>query len=420
MLTDIKIKKAKAKDKVYKLTDGNGLFLEISPNGKKRWRYRYRIAGKENLFALGDYCPSPSGETEEQTKRRINARRFTLSEARVERERCRGLVKQEIHPISDKNNAQLRQRLESDNTFTSVAKTWFQDADFGSRSSEGYRRQVTNRMEADVFSYIGRMPIKDVKPPHVLSVMDRVKKRSPTMANLIKTWIGGVFRYAAGRLLVEDDPTYPLRGRIRPKVQHHPHLEAKEIGPFLRALDGVKADLSTIAACKLLWLTVLRTKNIRLACWGDIDFDEAVWCIPAADMKTRQSHIVPLPRQAITLLRSLQAINSASTFVFPGRSSWKVPISHEAFRDIFKRAGYSGKFTPHGVRGTFSTYCNNIGIRSEVIELTLAHQERNAVRRAYNHAKLLPERRALMQQWADALDDFKGGGKVIPIRSAAG
>lgn len=149
-------------------------------------------------------------------------------------------------------------------------------------------------MEADVFPRIGKMPIKEIKPPHVLDVMDRVKKRSPVMANLIKTWNGGVFRYAAGRLLVADDPTYPLRGRVRPKVQHHPHLEVKEIGTFLRAMDGVKADLTTIEACKLLWLTVLRTKNILLARWEDMDFDEAVWRIPAADMKIGQEHIVPL------------------------------------------------------------------------------------------------------------------------------
>ena len=387
---------------------------------KKRWRYRYRINRKENLFALGDYCQSPSGETEIQSKGRIDTRQFTLAEARIERERCRGLVKQGIHPVCDKKNAQLRQRLESGNTFGSVAKTWFQDADYGARWSEGYRRQVTNRMEADVFPYIGKMPIKDVKPPHVLNVVDREKKRSPAMANLVKTWIGGVFRYAAGRLLVENDPIYPLRGRIRTRGRHHPHLEAKGIGPFLRALDGVNADLATIAACNLLWLTVLRTKNIRLARWENIDFDEAVWRIPAADMKMGQEHIVPLSRQAINLLRSVRAFNKAPTFVFPGRSSWKVPISHEAFRGILKRAGYGGKFTPHGVRGTFSTYCNNLGIRSEVIELTLAHQERNAIRRAYNHAKLIPERRALMQQWADALDELKAGGKIIKIRAAAG
>ena len=238
------------------------------------------------------------------------------------------------------------------------------------------------------------------------------------MFDLVKIWIGGVFRYGAGRLLIEDDPTYPLRGKIRLKVKHHPHLEKKEIGPFLRALDGVQADLATIAACKLLWLTVLRTKNIRMARWDDIDFNEAVWRIPAADMKMSQEHIVPLSRQAVDLLRSVQAINGISSFVFPGRSSRLVPISHEAFRNIFMRAGYGGKFTPHGVRGTFSTYCNNLGIRSEVIELSLAHQERNSIRRAYNHAKLLPERKTLMQQWADTLDEMKAGCKVIPFQAA--
>jgi integrase len=423
MLTDTKIKNAKSKEKAYKLTDGNGLLLEVSPSGAKRWRYRYRIDGKENLFALGEYCVPVSGETDEQARERMKSRRFTLAEARAERERCRGLVKQGIHPVRDKDNMELRQRLESDNTFSAVAKAWFRDADYGATWSELYRKQVTRRLEVDVFPHIGEMPINDIKAPHVLDVMDRVKKRSPVMANLVKTWIGGVFRYAAGRLLVEDDPTYPLRGRKRPPVQHHSHLEAKEIGPFLRALDGVNADLSTIAACKLLWLTVLRTKNIRLARWKDIDFDDAVWMIPAADMKTRQDHVVPLPRQAIDLLRSVQAINGASPFVFPGRSSWQIPMSHEAFRDVFKRAGYGGKFTPHGVRGTFSTFCNNMDadIRPDekTIELCLAHQERNAVKRAYDHAKRLPERRALMQKWADALDNFKAGAEIIPIRVAA-
>jgi len=148
-----------------------------------------------------------------------------------------------------------------------------------------------------------------------------------------------------------------------------------------------------------------------------MDFEESVWPIPAADMKMRQEHIVPLSRQAIDLLRSLQAINGAAVFVFPGRSSRQVPISHEAFRDIFKRAGYGGKFIPHGVCGTFSTYCNNIAFRSEVIELSLAHQEGNSIRRAYNHAKLLPERSALMQQWADALDELKAGTKVVHLRA---
>lgn len=415
MLTDTEIKKARAKSKSYKLTDGNGLILEVTPNGKKRWRYRYRIGGKENLFALGDYFPPSTGETDDQSKERLVARRFTLAEARIERERCRGLVKQGIHPVVEKKNAQLRKRLESDNTFASVARSWMEDVDYGARWSANYRRQVVGRMEGDILPFIGKMPVKEIKPPHILDIVDRVKKRSSVTANLVKTWISGVFSYAACRLLVEDDPTYPLRGRIKLKVKHHPHLEKKEIGPFLRALDGVQADLVTIAACKLLWLTVLRTKNIRMARWQDINLDEAVWQIPATDMKMGQEHIVPLSRQAVQLLRSMQAINGITDLVFPGRSSRQVPMSHEAFRDVFKRAGYGGQFTPHGVRGTFSTYCNNIGIRSEVIELSLAHQERNAVRRAYNHAQLLPERSALMQQWADALDELKAGGKILPV-----
>jgi integrase len=423
VLTDTAIQNAKKKEKSYKVSDSHGLFLEVTPKGKKKWRYRYRIKGKENLFALGDYAVAPNGETEEEGRKRRNGRMFTLAEARAERERCRCLVKQGVHPVTDKDNTELRQRLEEDNTFAAVANIWFQDVEYGAAWSDLYRRQVTRRLEADVFPYIGDMPIKDVKAPHVLKAIDKVKKRSPVMANLVKTWIGGVFRYAAGRLLVEDDPTYPLRGRKRPTVKHHPHLETKEIGAFLRAMDGVMADMVTIAACKLLWLTVVRTKNIRLARWEDIDFEEAVWRIPAEDMKMDMEHIVPLSSQALELLRSVQALNRTSIYVFPGRSSWQIPISHEAFRDVFKRAGYDGRFTPHGVRGTFSTYCNNMAAETrpdgKTIELCLAHQEKNSVRRAYDHANRLPERRALMQLWADALDEFRAGAKIIPIRAGA-
>jgi hypothetical protein len=189
MLTDINIKQAKAKEKAYKIADEKGLSLEVAVSGAKLWRYRYRIGSKENLFAMGEYCVPPRAETEEQTMERIKARKFTLSEARRERDRCRGLVKQSIHPIADQKKSALRQRLESDNTFSSVAEAWFQDPEYGGAWSDGYRKQVTRRLAVDVFPHIGEMPIKDVKSPHVLDVMDRVKKRSAVQANLIKTWI---------------------------------------------------------------------------------------------------------------------------------------------------------------------------------------------------------------------------------------
>lgn len=414
MLTDSAIRNAKT---LGKLTDGNGLYLEIKPSGSKLWRYRYRLDGKENVFAVGEYAQPPAGETPDQADQRRRACRFTLSEARAERTRCRDLVKQGLHPSHQRKAEKLRQSLEGENTFKAVSLAWI--ADTGAKWSAGYRRQVKNRLERDAFPRFGDLPIKAVSSAHILDVLDRVKARSPTMAKLLKTWIGGVFRYAIARLVIESDPTYPLRRSIAlPQVQHHPHLSAKEVPAFLRALDDAVAEFSTVAACKLLWLTVVRTNELRNAEWLEFDLDAALWTIPAARMKMRIEHRVPLSRQAVEILSSLKAINGATPYLFPSRSDRNKPMSHEAIRDVFSRIGYAGKFTPHGVRGTFSTICNDMGIRADVIERALGHQEPNTIRRAYNHAALLPERAALMQQWADMLDAMKAGAKVLPFKAA--
>ena len=422
MLTDLNIQRYKPMGKVYRKPDGKGLFIEVAASGEKFWRYRYEIDGKENMFAIGGYSPVPIAESPEQAIERLKSRQFTLAEARRERDRCRGLVKQGVHPIADQKKKELQQKLESNNTFTAVAEAWFVDLEHGAAWSEVYRRQVTGRLRADVFPAVGDLPIREVKSPHILSILDKVKKRSPVQADKIKTWIGGVFRFAASRLLVEYDPTYPLRGGKLKKVNHYPHLEAKEIGPFLRAVELVNTDMTTMAAFKLLWLTVNRTKNIRLARWEDIDLESEIWNIPSEAMKMGSEHSIPLSRQAIEILQSVKALNKNSLFVFPGRSSWEKPMSTSTFRDVFNRAGYKGKFTPHGIRGTFSTYCNNMEPKdrpdSKTIELCLAHQERNSVRKAYDHAKRLPERKAMMQAWADYLDKIKAGAEIIPIRAA--
>ena len=417
MLTDSAIRNTKPTDKPFKLTDSNGLILEVKPNGSRFWRYRYKIDGKENMLALGEYCQAPAKETAEAAQARRDGRHYTLAEARIERDRCRALVRQGIHPAQERKIETMRRSLENENTFQAVAETWIKD--HGAEWSAGYRRQIEQGFKRDVFPYVGALPMKAIKPAHVLDVQDRVQKRSAAMAKLTRTWIGGVFRYAVSRLLVEDDPTYPLRGSLKvPKVQHHPHLTAKELPTFLRALDGAVAEFPTLAACKLMFLTVVRANELRNAEWSEFDLDAALWRIPAERMKMREEHVVPLTRQALDLLRALYAVNGATPYVFPSRSDRKKPMSHEAIRDVFSRIGYAGKFTPHGVRATFSTIANDMGIRHDVIELCLALQERNAVRRAYNHALLLPERTALLQQWADMLDAMKAGGKVIPFKAA--
>lgn len=419
MLTDTQCRMAKATDKPLKLRDGNGLYLEVRSNGSKLWRYRYEMRGKENLFALGSYCQAPAGESERDGQARREARQFTLSEARAERERCRGLVKQSIHPSHSLKTERLRRSLEAESTFQSVAEAWIKENE--SHWSANYLRQIKQRLTGDAFTYIGALPIKSVTPAHVKDVLKRLEKRgSPASAKLLKTWIGGVFRYAAGELLVETDPTWPLRNTLKvPKTQHIAHLTAKEIPAFLRAIDGVQAENATKAATKLLWLTVVRTVELRSAEWSEFDLETGLWTVPAARMKMREAHVVPLSAQAVEILRGMRALTGRGRYVFPGRKDREQPLTHEAIRDVFNRAGYAGTFTPHGVRGTFSTFFNEAGADHEVIELCLAHAERNKVRASYNHAKKLDQRRTLMQRWADLSDAWVTGADVVALRSNA-
>lgn len=401
MLTDTQIKNAKPKDKPYKLTDSNGLYLEVRPNGSKFWRYRYRIGGKENLYAVGDY---PA---------------MTLSEARSEREAARKLVKAGIHPAHQRRTEVLRRTIEGENTFKAIADTWIKENE--KHWSANYLRQVRNRLTDDAYPHLGVLPIKSITPAHVKDVLKRIERRgAPASAKLVQTWIGGVFRYAAGELLVETDPTWPLRNTIKaPKTKHIAHLTAKQIPAFLKAVEGVQAEHATKIATDLLWLTVLRTVELRGAEWSEFDMDAALWTVPAERMKMREEHLVPLPRQAVELLQRLKPLTGSGRYVFPGRKDREQPLTHEAIRDVINRAGYAGKFSPHGIRSTFSTYFNEAGVDHELVELTLAHKERNKVRGAYNHAQKLEQRRQLLQEWADLTDAWRSGAKVVPIHGKA-
>lgn len=397
MLTDAACRNAKPSDKSVKLTDANGLYLDVKPSGAKHWRYRYRIGGKENLFAIGAYPE------------------IGLQEARRARDEARALVRRGIHPAHKRRLDNLVRAAELADTFEGVTQEWIErnEADW----APNYRRQIAARMRQDVFPWIGKLPIKDVKAPHVLDVLRRVEKRSPTQAKLVQTWVGGVFRYAVANLRRDDDPTWPLRRAVKTtQVRHHARLAEKEIGPFLRAIDDAVGDVATKSAALLMWMTVCRANEVTGARWSEIDLDAGIWTIPPGRMKARQEHAIPLPSQAVELLRALEPYSGTLEHVFPHRSDRKRHMSSEALRDLFRRAGYEGKFTPHGVRGTFSTIANGARWDADVIELSLAHKERNAIRAAYNDARLLPERRELLQWWADLSDAARQGGQVIPLR----
>lgn len=423
-LTDSKIRNTKPNDKPVKLTDGSGLYLEIRPTGAKLWRYRYRIAGKENVFAAGEYAQAPNGESKEQAEARRNGGRLTLAEARIGREEWRGLVKQGIHPAHQRQAERLATHAENANTFEAVAREWIAKKKTG--WTPYYLRQVERFLTADVFPYIGNLPIRNVTAAHLLEIMKRVEGRgAETVAVLLRQWASAIFRYAVATLRADSDPAAALKGAIhRPKVKHHKPLSRDQIGDFVKALEGYAGYRTTVIALRLMLLTFVRTVELRAAQWEEIDLDRAEWRIPAERMKKREPHLVPLSRQAVELLRELHTFTGGRAFLFPNYRNPKTCMTATTLNRALERMGFNGKdsigFSAHGFRATASTILNEIGFRPDVIERQLAHAERNKVRASYNQAEYLEERRAMMQQWADLTDEMaKSDSKVKPIKRTA-
>lgn len=420
MLTDTRIRSEKKAKTPKKLTDANGLHVEIRPTGAKLWRYRYRIAGKENLYALGEYGQAPAGETAKQSEARRAGGVFTLTEARAERERCRGLVKQGIHPAQQRKLEAIKRQHEGANTFRAVALEWIEQnaAHWKPRT----RTQRERLLEREVFPHIGSLPIRLVTPAHVLAILKRLEKEAPSFAILAQQAIGATFRLAVSTLRADADPAAPLRGSIKvPPTQHKTPLEAKQIPGFFKALEDYTGSFQTKAAMRLVWLTLVRTNEALQAKWSEIDLEEGKWEIPGERMKKRtmRPHVIPLPSQAVELLTRLKAITGDGDYLFPNRSSSKRPAAVTLLNKAVASMGYAGKFSPHAIRTTGSTMLNEIGFNGDWIERQLAHHDRNESRASYNGAKYLEQRRDMMQQWADYLDALCAGRKVVPIRSKA-
>lgn len=424
-LTDTAIRRAKPlPESPLKLTDGGGLYLEVRPTGAKLWRYRYRIAGKENLFAVGQYAQAPSGESKAQSQSRRNAGMLTLAEARTKRDECRALVKQGIHPAHERKAARMEQSARNANTFEAVAREWIDKKK--ATWTPYYLRQVERFLEADAFPYIGSLPIRNVTAAHLLEIVRRVEGRgAATVALLVRQWASAIFRYAVATLRADVDPAAALKGAIhRPKVEHRKPLSRDQISGLVRALDGYAGYRTTVIALRLMLLTFVRTVELRAAQWSEIDFERAEWRIPAERMKMRQPHIVPLSRQALELLRELKTFTGGRESLFPNYRNPRAHMTATTLNRALERMGFNGKdtigFSAHGFRATASTILNELGYRPDVIERQLAHAERNKVRASYNQAEYLEERRAMMQQWADMTDDMaKSESKVTPIKKSA-
>lgn len=410
-LTDAKIRNTKPEAKPVKLVDGGGLYLEVRPSGAKLWRYRYRIAGKENVFAVGEYFNDKRGG------------HVSLDEARSERDKARALVKQGIHPAHHRQAERLATHAENANTFEAVAREWIAKKKPG--WTPYYLRQVERFMQADVFPKIGKLPIRSVTAAHLLEIVKLIEGRgAETVAVLVRQWASAIFRYAVATLRADSDPAAALKGAIhRPKVEHHKPMTRDQIGDFVKALDGYAGYRTTVIALRLMLLTFVRTVELRGAEWSEFDLDRAEWRIPAGRMKMRETHTVPLSWQAVELLRELRTYTGGRAFLFPNYRNPKTCMTGTTLNRALERMGFNGKdsigFSAHGFRATASTILNETGFRPDVIERQLAHAERDKTRASYNQAEYMPERRAMMQQWADMVDSIADGANVTLIKRAA-
>jgi integrase len=393
-LTDTAIRAAKPTEKPQKLTDGDGLYLFISPTGGKLWRLDYRFAEKRKTLSLGKY-PATG-----------------LKDARRKRDEARELLAQGLDPGAQKKAAKAQAVAEARvhaATFEAVAREWY--AKKTAHLTEDYRKQIISRLENMLFPYIGAKPFAYLEPADILAAVRPAEERGAIeTAHRLVQLAGQVCRYARLVGHAKYDISAGLTEAL-PSVQTK-HLatitDPAEIGRLLRAIDEYQGHVSMVYALRILPYTFVRSGELRAAEWAEIDLEGATWVVPAGRMKMRQPHVVPLARQVVKLLFAMREYSGNGALVFPSPFSATRCISDMGLLNALRRMGYEkGQMTIHGFRGMASTLLNEQGYRPDVIEAQLAHCERNSVRKAYNHAQYLDERRDMMQRWADYLDGLR-------------
>jgi integrase len=397
MLTQKRIDAAKPHKKPFKLPDGRGLYLLISPAGGRLWRLRYRYAGRENMLGLGAY-PEVSLKT---ARDRADDARRQLADGK------------------DPAAVRRAERGAQSDTFEAIALEWA-----GKQQFEDATRVKTNWTFGKlVFPFIGSKPIRQLTAPDILAVLRKLESRGKhETAHRTRQRISQVFRYAIATGRADSDPTRDLRGALTPiEVTNRAAItEPARVGELLRAIDGYVGDPATVAALKLAPLLFVRPGELRGAEWGEFDLRAGEWRIPSARMKMGDLHFVPLAKQALAVLRKLQPLTGGGKYLFPSLRTRERPISENTLNAALRRLGYSkDEMTAHGFRAMASTLLNEQGFPPDVIELQLAHAERNKVRAAYNRAQRLDERRKMMQTWSDYLDGLRAGGNVVPIKGSA-
>ena len=402
MLTDPKCRNATSEGKaIRKLSDGGGLYLWVYEDGRKYWRLRYWLGGKEKSLSLGVYPD------------------VGLKAARTKREAERKHLDNKLDPSAERKADKRRTKLSLENSFEAVAEEWHAKQVHTWVASHAL--DVKRRLEKNIYPHLGRRPIAGIEAPELLATVRKIEGRGAhDLSHRVLSVCGQVFRYGVATGRCKSDISKDLRGALTPhKPKKQAAVRPEELPALLRAIAGYDeiGDKQTRLALQLLANTFVRTNELIGAEETEFDLEGAMWKVPASRMKMKQEHLVPLSRQVIAMLKELKDIGGGSRFVFPGRNRDK-PVSNNTMLFALYRLGYKGKMTGHGFRAVASTILNETGYRSEVIERQLAHSERDEVRAAYNRAEYLPERKKMMQQWSDYIDSVESSGAVIPIRSA--
>lgn len=390
-LTDTTIRTAKPKDKIYKLSDSGGLYIEVTPKGGKRWRYKFRYDGKENRISFGTY-PEVS-----------------LAKARELHSDARKLLAQGISPSENRKTAIATKKLNTANSFESVAREWWQSYMKG--KADSHKEKVIRRFELYLFPWIGTKAISDITAPQVLEVIKRIEKLNKLeTAHRTLQVTGQVFRYAVQNGYTVRDVTADLKGALPPtKVKHMAAFtEPKQITDLLRAIDGFNGSLTVQCALKLSPLVFVRPGELRRAKWQDIDLDAREWRYLVS--KTNTNHLVPLSTQAVDILKTIHPLSGHGEYVFQGGHSPLRPMSEAAVNAALKRMGFDtqNEITGHGFRAMARTILHErLNIDPHIIEHQLAHTVPDTLGTAYNRTKFIEQRKLMMQSWADYLDSLK-------------
>ncbi|MHA3055372.1 DUF4102 domain-containing protein [Acinetobacter sp. ANC 4633] len=393
MLTDAQVRKIKPLEKKKRYSDEKGLYLEVTPAGGRFWRLKYRFNGRESTLTIGSYPE------------------ISLAQARRTRDEARIQLYKNIDPNAVKNE-RLQQTDESI-LFKSLAMEWMEDRKAVIKETT-YLRDLSV-FEKDLFPALGEMPIDQIKGKDILTCAKKIEERgAQEMAKRSIPLAGRIFRFAIRKGIIENDPTPHLQEALKPrKVKHMARLDISEFPPFLERMDRYHGNPMIKTAIQLMTLTFVRTAELRMMEWDEIDFETKLWRIPAEKMKMAQPHIVPLSKQAIELIEGLRPLTGNKQYVFYNHSTAK-PMSSNALLCVIRTMGYNGKMTGHGFRGLASTTLHEQGYMHDAIEIQLAHRVGNAVSQAYNHAQHLEYRIKMMQDWSDFIDSLRNKIVLFP------